>query len=44
VLEFNKFDLYTKDQAGLKYEDIAGLWEYYLSLMEKYNLSGPLKW
>ena len=44
VLEFNKYDLYTKDRAGIKAEDIPALWDYYTSLMEKYNLAGQLKW
>jgi inositol oxygenase len=44
VLEFNKYDLYTKDRAGIKTEDIPALWEYYTSLMVKYNLAGQLKW
>lgn len=44
VLEFNKFDLYTKDREGMDLETVRSLWEYYEGLLEKYNLSGPLKW
>jgi len=43
VLEFNKFDLYTKDRAGI-HIDVPSLWEYYNGLLEKYHLSGSLKW
>lgn len=44
VLDFNRFDLYTKDGAGLKGVDPEQLWPYYDSLIEKYGLSGPLMW
>jgi inositol oxygenase len=42
---FNRFDLYTKDGDN----DIRGsfaddLWPYYCGLLEKYGLSGKLKW
>jgi len=43
VLEFNKFDLYTKDQAGLKCT-VEELWPYYQGLIEKYFPSAELKW
>jgi len=43
VLEFNKFDLYTKDQAGLK-GTVEELWPYYQSLIEKYFPTTELKW
>jgi inositol oxygenase len=41
VLEFNKYDLYTKDNKGLD-EPVEVLWEYYQSLIDKY-LPGKLK-
>ncbi len=43
VLEFNKFDLYTKtfDVATL---DVDELWKYYDSLLAKFNMDGPLDW
>lgn len=44
VLEFNKFDLYTKDRGGIDLSTVAQLWEYYEGLLEKYHLSGQLKW
>jgi inositol oxygenase len=49
VLEFNKFDLYTKDQkdqAGLlKSPDVVEkLWEYYQGLIDKYFPSSELVW
>ena len=40
VLEFNKFDLYTKDQAGLS-APVEELWPYYQSLIDKYFPEGP---
>lgn len=43
VLEFNKFDLYTKDDSGLKVS-VEELWPYYQSLIEKYFPSTELKW
>jgi len=43
VLEFNKFDLYTKDDNGLQGDDIEALWEYYQGLIDKY-MPGNLKW
>ena len=42
VLEFNKFDLYTKDQKGLD-TALEELWVYYDRLIEKY-LPGELAW
>lgn len=44
VLEFNKFDLYTKDRAGIRPDEVPALWEYYNGLLDKYHLAGPLKW
>ena len=45
VLEFNKFDLYTKDRAAVvTQDDISGLWEYYDALLDKYGLGGELMW
>ncbi|KAL0867956.1 hypothetical protein ABMA27_008626 [Loxostege sticticalis] len=40
VLEFNKYDLYTKS-AGIP--DVEALWPYYESLIEKY-IPGVLEW
>ncbi|EQC34180.1 hypothetical protein SDRG_08387 [Saprolegnia diclina VS20] len=40
VLEFNKFDLYTKAD---KRPDVTALWPYYQSLIDKY-LPGKLWW
>jgi len=45
VLEFNKFDLYTKDEAGLTMETIKELWPYYLGIIDKYFPNpSQLKW
>eukprot|EP00658_Telonema_sp_P-2_P040269 TRINITY_DN287_c0_g1_i4.p1 TRINITY_DN287_c0_g1~~TRINITY_DN287_c0_g1_i4.p1 ORF type:complete len:285 (+),score=73.98 TRINITY_DN287_c0_g1_i4:291-1145(+) len=41
VLEFNKFDLYSK---GDHVPDVAAVWPYYRSLLKKYNLHGLLNW
>eukprot|EP00657_Telonema_sp_P-1_P012358 TRINITY_DN8868_c0_g1_i2.p1 TRINITY_DN8868_c0_g1~~TRINITY_DN8868_c0_g1_i2.p1 ORF type:complete len:284 (+),score=75.61 TRINITY_DN8868_c0_g1_i2:2-853(+) len=41
VLEFNKFDLYSKGDAV---PDTKALWPYYKSLLVKYNLDGLLSW
>ncbi len=43
VLEFNKFDLYTKDQAGLN-ATVEELWPYYQSLIDKYFPTSELMW
>jgi inositol oxygenase len=44
VLEFNKYDLYTKDQAGLT-QSVDDLWPYYQGLIEKYfPNANELKW
>lgn len=45
VLEFNKFDLYTKDEGGLS-GSVEELWVYYQSIIDKYfPLSdGELLW
>lgn len=42
VREFNKFDLYTKDEHNDL--DIEALWPYYQSLIDKYLGPGKLKW
>jgi len=45
VLEFNKCDLYTKDndvEGFMKNEE--QLWEYYDALLDKFGMGGPLKW
>jgi hypothetical protein len=46
VLEFNKFDLYTKEDGdeGRKDFDIDQLWDYYGGLLAKFNLGGELEW
>jgi len=36
ILDFNKFDLYTKDEKGLTMDEVADLWPYYESLIAKY--------
>jgi inositol oxygenase len=42
---FNKFDLYTKDGNNeLRGDKMQGLWPYYKGLIDKYGLSGKLKW
>jgi inositol oxygenase len=46
VLEFNKFDLYTKDSSGLDRLGGRGeeeLWAYYQPIIDKY-MPGKLKW
>lgn len=43
VLEFNKFDLYTKDEHGLYENSVNDLWPYYQSLIDKF-MPGKLKW
>lgn len=43
VLEFNKYDLYTKDQRGLD-KSIEELWEYYDPIIDKYFPSRVLRW
>ena len=40
VLEFNKYDLYTKADSR---PDAAKLWPYYQSLIDKY-MPGKLSW
>lgn len=42
VLEFNKFDLYTKDQNGML--NVEELWPYYQGLIDKYFPTAQLKW
>jgi inositol oxygenase len=49
VLEFNKFDLYTKDQedqAGLlkSPKAVEDLWQYYQALIDKFFPSSILDW
>lgn len=41
VLEFNKFDLYSK---GDEVPDVKEVWPYYKQLLVKYNLDGLLNW
>ncbi len=41
---FNRFDLYTKDEDNDLRESIEDLMPYYENLLEKYGLSGELKW
>jgi len=41
VLEFNKFDLYSK---GDDVPDLEAVWPYYKQLLQKYNLDGLLNW
>jgi inositol oxygenase len=54
VLEFNKFDLYTKDDDAQWLQpavsddmhdmSIRTLWPYYQSLIDKYFPTDTLKW
>jgi hypothetical protein len=47
VLEFNKFDLYTKDtsdSAKVTHADLDELWKHYDPILEKYGLGGSLMW
>lgn len=45
VLEFNKCDLYTKDNnVEVFMQQEAQLWAYYDGLLEKFGMSGPLRW
>lgn len=41
---FNRYDLYTKDENNDLRESIEDLLPYYKGLLEKYGLSGDLKW
>lgn len=41
---FNRYDLYTKDEGNDLRESIEDLLPYYEGLLEKYGLSGQLKW
>eukprot|EP00656_Telonema_subtile_P055633 TRINITY_DN8670_c0_g1_i1.p1 TRINITY_DN8670_c0_g1~~TRINITY_DN8670_c0_g1_i1.p1 ORF type:complete len:284 (+),score=98.50 TRINITY_DN8670_c0_g1_i1:294-1145(+) len=41
VLEFNKFDLYSK---GDDVPEVQAVWPYYKQLLVKYNLDGLLNW
>lgn len=41
VLEFNKFDLYTKDDEPVDSEE---LWPYYQTLIDKYFPTATLRW
>lgn len=43
VLEFNKFDLYTKDQGGIN-ATVEELWPYYQGLIDKYFPESELAW
>ncbi|CAM9162076.1 unnamed protein product, partial [Ectocarpus fasciculatus] len=43
VLEFNNFDLYTKDEHGLYNNSVDDIWPYYQNLIDKY-MPGKLKW
>lgn len=44
VQEFNKCDLYTKDNNLATVENEEELWKYYDVLLEKYGMGGSLKW
>ena len=43
VLQFNKYDLYTKDERGLTRTE-EELWAYYEPIIAKYFPSEQLKW
>eukprot|EP00633_Aureoumbra_lagunensis_P011246 CAMPEP_0197326052 /NCGR_PEP_ID=MMETSP0892-20130614/1238_1 /TAXON_ID=44058 ORGANISM="Aureoumbra lagunensis, Strain CCMP1510" /NCGR_SAMPLE_ID=MMETSP0892 /ASSEMBLY_ACC=CAM_ASM_000538 /LENGTH=341 /DNA_ID=CAMNT_0042819827 /DNA_START=197 /DNA_END=1223 /DNA_ORIENTATION=+ len=42
ILDFNTFDLYTKDEENVL--NLDELWPYYQGLLDKYGLGGTLKW
>jgi inositol oxygenase len=44
VLDFNKFDLYTKDDSGKLTAPIEELWIYYKGLIDKYFPTEKLMW
>lgn len=46
VLEFNKFDLYTKDERGLDClaSSPSDLWPYYQAIIDKYFQTSELVW
>jgi len=45
VLEFNKFDLYTKDDRPVDVESfVSSLWPYYQGLIEKFFPKTELDW
>lgn len=44
VQKFNRFDLYTKDDANDIRREMDQIWPYYKDLLEKYGLGGKLKW
>lgn len=44
IRQFNRFDLYTKDDNKDIRQDMESLWPYYKQLLDKYGLGGTLKW
>lgn len=44
VLEFNKFDLYTKDDRPVEENYAANLWPYYEGLIAKFFPQAELNW
>ena len=44
VLEFNKFDLYTKDDSSAESFDAEKLWPYYQTIIDKYFPQSELVW
>lgn len=48
VLEFNKFDLYTKDNTPVTAKDmdlsVEAAWPYYQGLIDKYFPQAELMW
>jgi inositol oxygenase len=44
VLDFNKFDLYTKDDSGKLTAPVEELWIYYKGLIDKYFPTEKLMW
>jgi inositol oxygenase len=45
VLEFNKFDLYTKDDTPVDVDvSVEAVWPYYQGLIDKYFPKADLAW
>ena len=46
ILEFNKYDLYTKDDSGMRALDrsVEELWAYYMPIINKYFPTEELRW
>jgi inositol oxygenase len=44
IKQFNKYDLYTKDERGLNGRTEEELWAYYEPIIAKYFPEEKLKW